>query len=201
MDPRGVPNFPYEKPRGGPIWGFPKKRCLKVAIIWEDWRTKTSTWKNHPRIFTPGKKNNSHKSTGSVTGISLVLVAGSAQQPIDTSAFAGNLRGTEASLQPRLSCSKKGPKNLHPRKMNGWFTWEYGPPLEEEKFHHLKQNYQSSGLKLFIFLGVLVGIMEQQFQGGACKFQQERSQLDDKHDKQISGQFITTSAEVTPNGG
>ena len=24
-------------------------------------------------------------------------------------------------------------KILHPRKVNGWFTWEYGPPGEEEK--------------------------------------------------------------------
>lgn len=59
--------------------------------------------KSHPHIYPRKKKQLSQKSSGSVTGISGFVVAGSAQQPIDTSAFAGNLRGTEASLQPWLA--------------------------------------------------------------------------------------------------
>ena len=128
-------------------FGGPKKQVFEGGyFIWEDWRTRTSTIKKSSPHLPPKKKQLSQKNSGSVTGISGFVVAGSAQQPIDTSAFAGNLRGTEASQQPWLSWSKKGPKICTPGSDERMVHLRIrGPLLEEEKFHHLKQNYHFSG--------------------------------------------------------
>ena len=131
MDPRGVPNFPYEKPRCTHLGVPPPKKVFEGG-----YNLRHQLKKSSPHL-PPKKKQLSQKSSGSVTGISGFVVAGSAQQPIDTSAFAGNLRGTEASLQPKICTPGSDERMVHLRIR--------GPLLEEEKFHHLKQNYHFSG--------------------------------------------------------
>ena len=146
-------HFLYEKPRGIPFGGPKTDRCLKVAISFEKiGEIKASTIKSHPHIFSPEKKNNSHKKhSGSVhrnfPGFGSWLSSAAQQPTAPPPPSRELLRGTEAFLQPELSWSGCFLKWWYPQNTPKW-SFSVGKPMVVG-YHHVRKPPSKKGPKIF----------------------------------------------------